>query len=144
MMLYLITPSLVGEHQSVCCLSIPTDISRTTRLIFTNFLCMSSVAVAEWSSGSIAICTSGLWMMSCFSIMGLCGTGDANIRCKLKVTHLAAARFHTAAYTETDSPGGITGPGVKSDSTVALLPLFNCRKFVLVTCLMASFSGQRE
>ena len=54
------------------CLSVCEDIFRTTRMIFTKFLCMLPMVVAQSSSGVVAICyiLPVLWMTSCFSIIG--------------------------------------------------------------------------
>ena len=63
-----------NEH--VCgsmCLSVCEDISRTIHAIFTNFLCMLPMAMAQSSYGIVVICyvLPFLWMSLCFfSIMG--------------------------------------------------------------------------
>jgi len=50
------------------CLCVYEDISRTTRAMFTNFVCMLPMAVAWSSSGIVAICylLPVLWMTSSF------------------------------------------------------------------------------
>ena len=60
------------EYVCVCvCACVRADNSRTTRAMFTKFLCMSPVAVARSSSSVVAIryVLPVLWMNCFFSIM---------------------------------------------------------------------------
>jgi len=57
--------------RTVMSMSVRSHISETARLNFTNFLCISHMAVARSSSGDIAICyvLPVLWITSCFHTM---------------------------------------------------------------------------
>jgi len=82
--LFIITPPPAGELSIVMsmsvglsvCLSVREHISRTTRAIFTKFLCTLSMVVARSSSGGVVIrlVLPVLWMTSYFLISQGCST----------------------------------------------------------------------
>jgi len=88
------------------CVSVHKDISRTTCAIFTKFLYMLPMAVAQSSSSVIAIhyVLPVLWMTSRFSIMGrIAGLYDSinfatNDRFRLNLLIYHKARHNSISY----------------------------------------------
>jgi len=88
---------------SVClsmCLSVSEHIPENTRIFFTKYFCTLPTAVAQCSSGSVAIgyVLPVLWMASCLHIMARTGWALRRKR-MLKVTQLVAAEvWHRGVY----------------------------------------------